>query len=36
MERLIYESLSDKFPDDKIDELTEKTIDLAKRHLYEK
>ena len=36
MERIIYEALSDKFPEDKIDELTEKIIDLAKRHLHDK
>lgn len=36
MERIIYEILSDKFPEDKIDELTEKIIDLAKRHLHDK
>ena len=36
MERLIYEALSEDFPEDKIDELTEKIIALAKRHLYEK
>ena len=36
MEKIIYEILSDKFPEDKIDELTEKIIDLAKRHLYGK
>ena len=36
MQRLIYESLTDKFPEEKIDELTDKIIDLAKRHLYAK
>ena len=36
MERIIYEILSEKFPEDKIDKLTEKIIDLAKRHLNEK
>lgn len=33
MERIIYEILSKKFPEDKIDKLTENIIDLAKRHL---
>ncbi len=36
MERILYEILSEKFPEDKIADLTEKIIDLATRHLYEK
>ena len=36
MERILYEILSENFPEDKIDTLTEKIIDLAKRHLNEK
>ena len=36
MQRIMYQILSEKFPEDKIDEIAEKIIDLAKRHLYEK
>jgi len=37
MEKLIYGILTaDDFPEDHIDEITEKIIELAKRHLYER
>ena len=33
IERIVYEILSDKFPEDKIDDLTEKIIELFKKNI---